>query len=65
MAPKNDALLASGGGDAIINIWHDCTEADEAEEEEKHQVPIVFGHGHSVAAALYLFRPQSGCENME
>ena len=40
MAPKNDALLATGGGDAIINIWHDCTEADEVEEEEKHQVTV-------------------------
>jgi hypothetical protein len=37
-APGSDALLASGGGDAVVNIWRDSTATDAAEEEKAMQV---------------------------
>eukprot|EP00873_Tetraselmis_striata_P034175 jgi/Tetstr1/454439/TSEL_041339.t1 len=40
-APGNDALLASGGSDAIVNIWRDCTASDAAEEEKALQENLL------------------------
>lgn len=30
VAGENDAVLATGGADACVNIWRDCTAEDEA-----------------------------------
>ncbi len=30
VAGENDAVLATGGADARVNIWRDCTAEDEA-----------------------------------
>lgn len=30
VAGENDALLATGGADARVNVWRDCTAEDEA-----------------------------------
>lgn len=28
-------MLATGGGDSLVNIWEDCTAADNEEERKK------------------------------
>ena len=32
---KKTEMLATGGSDAVINLWHDSTAADKAEAAEK------------------------------
>ena len=47
VAPKNDKLIATGGGDSIINIWEDKTEDMDEEDLKAQQVT----HAHYIAYA--------------
>lgn len=42
---KKTEMVATGGGDAVINIWHDSTASDKEDEFRKEvcQILIVSG----------------------
>ena len=36
-----ESLVATGGGDARVQIWEDCTLQDKAEEAEEQEATLV------------------------
>ncbi|KAK4362783.1 hypothetical protein RND71_018024 [Anisodus tanguticus] len=40
---KKTEMLATGGGDAVINLWHDSTALDEEEAFRKEEEGVLKG----------------------
>ena len=38
---SQESLVATGGGDARVQIWEDCTLQDKAEEAEEQEVTLL------------------------
>ena len=38
---SQEALVATGGGDARVQIWEDCTVQDKAEEAEEQEATLL------------------------
>ncbi|KAL8479789.1 hypothetical protein ACS0TY_026648 [Phlomoides rotata] len=40
---KKTEMLATDGGDAVVNLWHDCTAADKEEAFRKEEKDVLRG----------------------
>lgn len=38
---SQESLVATGGGDARVQIWEDCTVQDKAEEAEEQEATLL------------------------
>lgn len=41
---KQTEMLATGGRDAVVNLWHDCTAADKEEAFRKEVSYVCFSN---------------------
>ncbi len=54
VAGANDSLLVTGGADARVNVWRDCTVADEASAAAERTEAVL--KGQELANALQVGR---------
>ena len=51
---KNTEMLATGGGDSLVNLWHDCTATDEEEALLKEVCWVIISLKFKIASMQFL-----------
>ena len=52
---RKTEMLATGGTDAILNLWHDCTMEDKQEDFRKKASETLHYSTFSIASKMFAF----------
>jgi len=52
---RKTEMLATGGTDAILNLWHDCTMEDKQEDFRKKASETLRYSTFSIASKMFAF----------
>ena len=51
---KNTEMLATGGGDSLVNLWHDCASTDEEEALLKEVCWVIISLKFKIARMQFV-----------
>ena len=51
---KNTEMLATGGGDPLVNLWHDCTATDEEADFLKEVCWVIISLKFNIASMRFV-----------
>ena len=51
---KNTEMLATGGGDSLVNLWHDCTATDKEKALLKEVYWVIINLKFKIASMQFL-----------